>query len=879
MKSKVLLIETRTAVGNHRPVWKSIALTHLFSIRPAVLFLSIKKGVYFSAAWIVFLTLAAIFCETAPAYDGWGKSIPNITDPGMPARYLWRDAVEDGNKESLLYGYDGDHLAAIVANLNYAAMRNSYATGDFDGNGCQDLAVGTPYATVAGVTAAGRVRVLFYQPVAPPPPPGGITAPGPQQTCKLLREEVYSMAETQDRRTMFGLPDQKFSPQRGGFVGFSMATGDFNCDGVNDLAVGAPGIYYETCDELMPCPRKGGGVFIGYGRPNTGLDFHQEPNSATLSGVFTYWYKTAAPAKFQLHEPNEDGPWVREFALRGYSLASGRFFPAVAGSKCDAGIGLPDLAIGAPGQNLGNHPLGDEKSKPGAGLVTIVRGDPTGLNAASGVINFDESDFGVTPSRGPVFGFSLAAGRFHSTVSGDYHALAIGAPGKDSEKGRVYVVRGGAGGPTIPPGTQKCISQNGGVTCIDINGGTENGDRFGFALAAGDFNGDGFQDLAIGNPGEQLDRDSPGQGAVSLLLGSPIALIAQVENLYAAHPDPNFSLNANRQVGDAVGYALAAGDFDGDGFADLAIGVPGRDVITRDAGAVVIKHGGCQGYPNCAVGNYQGLSANTHVQWIHRSSPNPLNDLDGGPGHNELVGAGLLAADLDRNGRAGLVIGAPGQTIPDPFIAPLVGFGAMNFRTYTAFTYFVPGRPSGLDANFENQTTVPWTDSLNGELAVVIVPKVSNFSIPFGILDLFDQALQKALDNAPKGTEIGEPRFAVIDSLVPHPPAHPSTYTNVAVFDNLIRFEVSVRKGPAKGTVRGYLSARIDTTDNSLVVNAAWEPDDFSAIVMAFFGDQIDGIAGSQFMKIYPSQFGVNVGTLTHVQILPSMELEVGLKP
>lgn len=134
---------------------------------PSSTFLVDKKGVYFSAAWIVFLTLAAIFCETAPAYDGWGKSIPNITDPGMPARYLWRDAVEDGNKESLLYGYDGDHLAAIVANLNYAAMRNSYATGDFDGNGCQDLAVGTPYATVAGVTAAGRVRVLFYQPVAP----------------------------------------------------------------------------------------------------------------------------------------------------------------------------------------------------------------------------------------------------------------------------------------------------------------------------------------------------------------------------------------------------------------------------------------------------------------------------------------------------------------------------------------------------------------------------------------------------------------------------------------------------------------------------------------------------------------------------------------
>lgn len=128
---------------------------------------------------------------------------------------------------------------------------------------------------------------------------------------------------------------------------------------------------------------------------------------------------------------------------------------------------------------------------------------------------------------------------------------------------------------------------------------------------------------------------------------------------------------------------------------------------------------------------------------------NAQDDLDGDPGHNELVGAGLLAADLDRNGRAGLIIGAPGQTIPDPFLAPLFGFGAMDFRTYTGYTYFVPGRPGGLDANFENKTEVPWTDTLNGELAVVIVPKVSNLSIPFGILDLFSNALQQALDSAP----------------------------------------------------------------------------------------------------------------------------------
>lgn len=837
-----------------------------------------RGGQRFAAYIVTSLVLGA----TGAAYDGWDKSNQNINDPGLIARFLWEDTVEDGNTEHLLVNYDGDHLAAVVANLNYAAWKPSYAAGDFDGNGCLDLAIGIPYASVDGIAAAGHVRVMFFRPSAPAPPPAGWTTPGPQVTCTKFREEVYSMGEADNRRRMYGKPDSAFSPQKGGFVGFSLAAGDFNCDGRSDLAVGAPGVYLQTCDELMPCERKGGGVFIGYGRAGLGLDFHQEPSTGEYSGVYSYWGNGNVPGKFKLPPVHKSADYVRQFALHGFSLAAGHFFAAGQGNKCEAG--LSDLAIGAPGQDLSDYPL-DRNSTPGAGKVTFIKGTPGGLDASQGAKNITEADFGTTPADGHTFGFSLAAGKFTSTGSGGYHSLAIGAPGHDYRKGRVYMVNSSALGPAVAVGVQRCLSQGGGGGCLSILGGAEDGDRFGFSVAAADFNGDGFHDLAIGIPGERIGGCCRGAGAVGLARGSAAGLTPQSENLYFANAEPFFNLGGARHEDDAVGFSLAPGDFNGDGFADLAIGVPGLDVNgSRDAGAVVVKFGGCQNYPNCNVGNHQGLSANGNVQRIDRASASPLNDLNGPPNHNELVGAAMLAMDLDRNGRTGLVIGAPGQSAPDPAIMLSKPAAANDFRIYPAQTYFVPGRFTGLDATFQQELRAPRTDAVKNEAAAVLVPKLSNPSIPFGIIDLFNQMVQAAVDQyAPKGTATGTPRFAVVDSLVPHPPADPNTYSLQYYFENVIRFYVPVTLGPINGAVRGYLSARLDENTNSIAVFAAWEPSDFSSFLKAFAGGQIEQLNGYRLITISGQQLAASANLpansvkLTHVQILPSLEIEVGV--
>jgi hypothetical protein len=113
----------------------------------------------------------------------------------------------------------------------------------------------------------------------------------------------------------------------------------------------------------------------------------------------------------------------------------------------------------------------------------------------------------------------------------------------------------------------------------------------GTALSAGDFNADGRADLAIGAP---LANRSGGTDAGMVLVqyGTPEGLFEGESQLI----DQEFLFGAGSEDGDRFGSAVAAGDFDGDGRADLAIGVPLEDVgSVVDAGAVFVVYGSTSG--------------------------------------------------------------------------------------------------------------------------------------------------------------------------------------------------------------------------------------------------------------------------------------------
>jgi Oxidoreductase family, NAD-binding Rossmann fold/FG-GAP repeat len=120
-----------------------------------------------------------------------------------------------------------------------------------------------------------------------------------------------------------------------------------------------------------------------------------------------------------------------------------------------------------------------------------------------------------------------------------------------------------AGAVTVLYGTAGGLSGTGSQLFTQVGGAVEAGDFFGDAMATGDFNDDGFADLAAGAPGEAVGSLS-GAGAVTILYGSAGGLTATGGRLFTQ---------------DSPGVPDASEAYDGFGFA-LTSGGPGAAPAT-----------------------------------------------------------------------------------------------------------------------------------------------------------------------------------------------------------------------------------------------------------------------------------------------------------
>jgi phosphodiesterase/alkaline phosphatase D-like protein len=478
------------------------------------------------------------------------------------------------------------------------------AVGDFNGDGFGDVAVGAPNDAVGGV----RTGAVFVY---------SGSAAGISTGSRLTQSNAGAANEAGDE------------------FGTVLAAGDFNADGRADLAVGAPG-------EAIGSASDSGAVMVFPGSP-TGL------GSGTVK---------------------DQGSGADEAGDRfGQSLAVGDF-------NAD---GRADLAVGAPGEAPGSDPAG--------GAVFVLHGSPSGLVHAG--YRTQENAAGNTET-GDRFGHAVAAG----DVSGDGIAdLVVGAPGEAPNAlpagGAFFVLPGSTGG--LTSGYYR--------TQENAGGGTEAGDNFGAAVAVADFTGDGIGDIAVGGPNEAPGSEPA--GGVFFVFGGVSGALPTGYYLTQT------AAGGTTETGDGFGAALTAGDLDGDGYAELAVGAPADRIgAGATSGAVMLFGGGPRN--------------------LERARRISEVDVGAGDESGDRFGAALAAGDVTGDGRLDIVAGTPGEAIPGQpaagvatLIAGLTGTVSMGplvggVTDTTARLWARGARPGELRVQYRVAGTSTWTTAATG---------------------------------------------------------------------------------------------------------------------------------------------------------------------
>lgn len=402
---------------------------------------------------------------------------------------------------------------------------------------------------------------------------------------------------------------------------------------------------------------------------------------------------------------SEAAPVVRVYGGDNNDQLGNPYSNGLAHGDFDAD-GLDDIIIGAfradpetPGyRSFGGEAyilFGSTLSAP----QSINLADPLGTYGECRILGDDSSDY---------FGTAVATG----DINGDgYDDAVVGARGADQGAfdlfvGEVYVIYGHPSMASIGIDLSQPPGSNGETRIL----GDDPNDYFGYSIATGDVNGDGFDDIIAGahfadsGPSTQAGEAVVKYGSASLP-GSTVDL-----------RNPPGSQDETRIIGRPIaafaGTSVASGDIDGDGYADVLVAAPNATILGRSgAGEVFVvfgrpdlsglvfdmndppgSHGeiriwgddqadelghslavgdiNADGFDDVIVGARRGNQGNVVVLYGNNSLPGPVIDLDATIGAfgetrikernpNDLGGSGVASADINGDGFEDILIGSP----------------------------------------------------------------------------------------------------------------------------------------------------------------------------------------------------------------------------
>lgn len=523
----------------------------------------------------------------APGYDG------SLADTGQVFLFY-------GSKEGL------DETAGWVGRADFAGSRFGASVspaGDVNGDGYSDIIVGA-HLYSAKEEMEGAAFVYYGSATGPAGAPGW-RVEGGQGRAELGRSVA--------------------------------AAGDLNADGFDDIVVGALDydndhvdegrvfIYYGSSSGLGNAPdwmAESDRVEAYFGSPVAAAgDVNNDGFGDVLVGAYLYDDARENEGRVFVYYGGRTGVGMPLYASLQCATAGAALGHSVSGAGDVNGDGFADIAAGA---------VGYTSEHAAQGACFVYHGSPEGIDtqpAWSAEGRHAQAWFGYSVSK---------AGDVNGDGFGD---VIIGAPCDKLSNETGYAC--------LYSGSESGLAAESAWTCE----GTQPGGRFGFCVAsAGDVNRDGYDDVIVSTPFEMVSENQ--RGRVSVYYGSPSGLA----------PAASWTVRGMSHQSDFGFAACGAGDVNGDGFADVAVGVPGFTSSENTTGAVLVYFGSADGLSPSAGWLIEGFQSGLELG----RSLSPAGDINGDGFSDIIVGTPRFVRDRRNAGCALAYHGSSGTPADMP---------------------------------------------------------------------------------------------------------------------------------------------------------------------------------------------------------------------